>query len=52
MALRALDLIAMGIAPSGIGVGSSRDCNRVDHRLVDFDSGRVVPGLIQFGTKF
>ena len=44
-------MIAIDIAPSGIGVDSSRGCNRVDHGLVDFDSGWVVPGLIQFGTK-
>ena len=45
--------IANKIAPSGSGVDSSWDCSRMDRVLVDFDSGgRVVPGLIQFGTKF
>ena len=32
------------------GIDSSRDCSLVDCVMVDFDSGRVVPGLIQFGT--
>ena len=41
-----------GIAPSGSGVDSSRNYNRFVWALVDFDSGQVVPGLIQFGTKF
>ena len=36
--------IANEIAPSGIGIDSSRDCSCVDDVLVDFDSGRVVPG--------
>ena len=45
-------LIATEIALSGSGIDSSRDCSLVDCVLVDFESGRVVPGLIQFGTKF
>jgi len=40
-------LIATEIEPSGSGLNSSQDCS-----LVDFDSGQVVPGLIQFRTKF
>ena len=40
------------IAPSGSGVDSSRDCSHVDRVLIDFDGGRVVPALIQFGIKF
>ena len=40
-------LIATEIAPSDSGVDSSRDCSLVDCILFDFDSGRVVPGLIQ-----
>ena len=40
------------IAPSGSGVDSSRDCSNLDCVLVDFDSRWVVPGLIQFATKF
>jgi len=36
-------LIATEIAPSGCGVDSSRDRNRVDRVLVGFDSGQVVP---------
>ena len=44
--------MANGIAPSGSGVHSSRDYSRLDRVLVDFDSGRVAPGLIQFGMKF
>ena len=43
--------IADRIAPSGSGVDSSRDCSHLERVLVDFDSRRVVPGLIQFGTK-
>ena len=42
-------LIATDISPSGSGVDSSWDCSLVDCVLVD---GRVVPELIQFGTKF
>ena len=41
-------LIDTEIAPSGSGVDSLRDCSLVDCVLVDFDSRRVVPGLIQF----
>ena len=41
--------IANEIAPSGSGIDSSRDYSRVDRVL--FDSGRIVPGLIQFWTK-
>ena len=44
--------IANEIAPSGSGADSSRNRSRVNLVLVDFDSGPVVPGLIQFGTKF
>ena len=41
--------IAKEIAPSGSGVDS---CSLVYRVLFDFDSGHVVPGLMQFGTKF
>ena len=34
------------IEASGSGVDSKRGCNCVDHVLVDFDGGRVVPGYI------
>ena len=44
-------LIATEIAPSGNGVDSSQDCILVDCVLVDFDSGWIVPGLIQFGDN-
>jgi len=44
--------IANKIELSGSGVDSSRDCSRVDRVLVDIHSGWVVPGLIQFWTKF
>ena len=44
--------IANRITPSGSGIDNSWDCSRVDCVLVDFDGGRVVLGLIQFGTKF
>ena len=47
-----LTLIANEIAPSGSGVDGSWECSRVDCVLFDLYSGRVVPGLIQFGTKF
>ena len=40
--------ISNKIAPNGCGVDSSWDCSREDRVLVDFDSGRVVPGLIRF----
>ena len=46
-----LTTIADRIAPSGSGVDSSGDFSHFERVLVDFDSGRVVPGLIQFGTK-
>ena len=36
--------IANEIAPSGSGVDSSRDCDRLVRVLVNFDSGWVVPG--------
>ena len=44
--------IAKEIAPSGSGADGSRSSIRVDLVLVDFDSGPVVPGLIQLRTKF
>ena len=47
-----LTSLANEIAPIGSGVDSSWDCSRVDRVPVDFDRGRVVPGLIQLGTKF
>ena len=40
------------VAFSGSCIDSSWDCSRVDRVPVDFDRGRVVPGLIQLGTKF
>jgi len=45
--------IANKIAPSSImvGVDSSQDCSRVEC-VLDFENGRIVPGLIQFGTTF
>ena len=42
-------MIANKIALSDSGVGGSWDCNRVDCVLFDILSGRIVPGLIQFG---
>ena len=45
-------LIATKMAPSDSGVDCSWDCSLVHCVLVDLDSGRVGPGLIQFGTKF
>ena len=43
-------LIATEIEPSGSGVANSRDYSPVDCVLLDYDNGRVVTGLIQFGT--
>ena len=37
-------LIAWFDSYRGIGVDSLRDCNSVDHVLIDFDIGRVVSG--------
>ena len=47
-----LTSIANETVPSGSGVNSSWDCSCVDRVLVDIYSGWVVPGLIQFWTKF
>ena len=44
-----LTLIVNEIALSASGVNSSWDCSLWDG---DFDSGCLVPGLIQFGTTF
>ena len=47
-----LTLIANEITPSESGVDSSQDCSHVDRVLVNIHSRWVVPGLIQFQTKF
>ena len=44
-------MIPTEIAPIGNGVDSEWDSSLLDWVLVDFDSGRVVPGLKQFGDK-
>ena len=45
-------LIANAIMPGGSEVDSLRDCICVDCVLDDIHSERIVPGLIQFWTKF
>ena len=48
LAMFVLTQIANGIVPTGSGVDSSWNRSHVDLVLVDFASGRVVPGWIRF----
>ena len=46
-----LTLTVNKITASVSGVDISQDCSHGDRVLFDFDSRRVVPGLIQFDSR-